>query len=135
MRVLGLVFLGVAFCRSIFVASYLEQLAWFNSLLNSSLLIRFLAIFAIGYGFYSLFYHLPIESWPRALAQLHNQYREPSFMFGFQAIRDAFFYYPCDKGSTSLGWDRFCHLAYRLFQHLWLDGLVSHDGATFVNGP
>ena len=46
MRIMGLVFLGVAFYRSIFVASYLEQLAWFNSLLNSSLLIRCLAIFA-----------------------------------------------------------------------------------------
>jgi hypothetical protein len=206
MRMLGLVFLGVAFYRSIFVASYLEQLAWFNSLLNSSLLIRFLAIFAelsfagliaksllrmntdvpeliptknkvavilqtkapivfflcilianffataatitkidvlfaieetlwglaflciipllimsmrtlfsfrnttawantrqfrvltiilaifaIGYSCYSLFYHLPIEYWPSALAQLHMQAFEPSFKFGFQAIRDALF--------------------------------------------
>ncbi len=206
MRMLGLVFLGVAFYRSIFVASYLEQLAWFNSLLNSSLLIRFLAIFAelsfaglisksllrmnmdvpeliptknkvsdilqtkapivfflcilvanvfataatitkidvlfaieetlwglaflsiipmlimsvrrlfsyrnttgwattrqfrvltiilaifaIGYSCYSLFYHLPIEYWPSALAQLRMQNLEPSFNFGFQAIRDAFF--------------------------------------------
>ncbi len=46
MRILGLIFLSVAFYRSIFVSSYLEQLAWFNSLLNSSLLIRCFAIFA-----------------------------------------------------------------------------------------
>ena len=206
MRIMGLVFLGVAFYRSIFVASYLEQLAWFNSLLNSSLLIRCLAIFAelsfagliaksllrmnaevpeliptrnkvaailqtrapvflflcilianlfataatitkmdvlfaieetlwglaflsiipmlimsmrrlfsyrntaawaktrqfrvltiilalfaIGYSCYSLFYHLPIEYWPSALAQLRAQALEPSFKFGIQAIRDAFF--------------------------------------------
>ncbi len=204
MRILGLVFLGVAFYRSIFVSSYLEQLAWFNSLLNSSLLIRclaifaelsfaglialsllrmnddvpelipnknrfaaflqtkapivffwcifianffataatitkvdvlfaieetlwglaflsiipmlimsmrklyafrnmpawehtrpfrvltiILAIFAIGYSFYSLFYHLPIEYWPSALAQLRMANPEPAFRFGFQAIRDA----------------------------------------------
>lgn len=206
MRTLGLVFIVVAFYRSIFVSSYLEQLAWFNSLLNSSLLIRCLAIFAelsfaglitksllrmnedvpelaptknkftfflqtrtpimlffcilaanifatsatitkidllfaieetlwglaflsivpmlirsmsrlfsfrntaawvdlrqfrvltiilaifgIGYSFYSLCYHLPIEYWPSALAQLHMQNPEPAFKFGLQAIHDAFF--------------------------------------------
>jgi hypothetical protein len=46
MRMLGLIFIAVAFYRSIFVSSYLRQLAWFNSVLNSSLLIRILAIFA-----------------------------------------------------------------------------------------
>jgi hypothetical protein len=46
MRTLGLVFVSVAFYRAIFVSSYLEQLAWFNSVLNSSLLIRCIAIFA-----------------------------------------------------------------------------------------
>jgi len=46
MRIPGLIFIAVAFYRSIFVSSYLDQLAWFNSLLNSSLLIRTLAIFA-----------------------------------------------------------------------------------------
>jgi hypothetical protein len=206
MATLGLVFISVAFYRSIFVSSYLEQLAWFNSLLNSSLLIRcfaifaelsfaglitksllrmnadvpeltntknkfvfflqtktpiffffcilianifatsatitkidvlfaieetlwglgfisivpmltmsisklysyrntsawdnlrqfrvltiILAIFAVGYSFYSLFYHLPIEYWPNALAQLHMQTPEPAFKFGLQAIHDAFF--------------------------------------------
>ena len=204
MRTLGLVFIAVALYRSIFVSSYLEQLAWFNSLLNSSLFIRFLAIFAelsfagliaksllrmnedvpglipsknmfyvflqtrtpiilftcilianifatsatitkidvlfaieetlwglaflsivpmvimsmvklfsyrdpasrvnlrqfrvlvvllaifsIGYSFYSLFYHLPIEYWPAALAQLRMQNPAPALKFGVQAIRDA----------------------------------------------
>jgi hypothetical protein len=46
MRCLGLVFVSVALYRSVFVSSYLHQLAWFDSLANSSLLIRFLAIFA-----------------------------------------------------------------------------------------
>jgi hypothetical protein len=46
MRTLGLIFITVAFYRSIFVSSYLEQLAWFNSVLNSSLLIRWFAICA-----------------------------------------------------------------------------------------
>ena len=43
---MGLIFVGVAFYRSIFVSSYLMQLAWFNTVLNSSLLIRSFAIFA-----------------------------------------------------------------------------------------
>lgn len=46
MRTMGVVFVAVALYRSVFVSSYLEQLAWFNSVLNSSLLIRCLAIFA-----------------------------------------------------------------------------------------
>jgi hypothetical protein len=46
MRTMGLIFVCVALYRSIFVSSYLRQLAWFDSVLNSSLLIRCLAIFA-----------------------------------------------------------------------------------------
>lgn len=46
MGTMGLIFVTVAFYRSIFVSSYLRQLAWFDSVLNSSLLIRSLAIFA-----------------------------------------------------------------------------------------
>ena len=46
MRTMGLIFVSVALYRSIFVSSYLRQLAWFDSVLNSSLLIRCLAIFA-----------------------------------------------------------------------------------------
>ncbi len=46
MKLMGMVFVSVALYRSIFVSSYLEQLAWFDSLANSSLLIRNLAFFA-----------------------------------------------------------------------------------------
>ena len=46
MRVLGLAFVLVASYRAVFVSSYLEQLAWFDSVANSSLLIRCMAIFA-----------------------------------------------------------------------------------------
>ena len=46
MRTMGLIFVCVALYRSIFVSSYLRQLAWFDSVLNSSLLIRSFAIFA-----------------------------------------------------------------------------------------
>jgi len=46
MRTMGLIFIAVAFYRSIFVCSYLRQLAWIDSVLNSSLLIRSFAIFA-----------------------------------------------------------------------------------------
>ena len=206
MSAMGLVFIIVAFYRSVFISSYLEQLAWFNSILNSSLLIRSLAIFAelafagliaksllrmnddvpelintkyklaaflqtktpiiffacilvanvfatsalitkidllfaieetlwglgflsivpmlimsisklfsnqnmaarpdlrqfkilviilgvfsIGYSFYSVFYHLPIEIWPSAIAQLQMGNLDHVFRFGTQAIRDALF--------------------------------------------
>ena len=46
MRYLGLIFVSVALYRSVFVCSYLHQLAWFDSIANSSLLIRFFACFA-----------------------------------------------------------------------------------------
>jgi hypothetical protein len=46
MRWMGLVFVAVAFYRAIFISSYLRQLAWFDTVLNSSLLIRCFAIFA-----------------------------------------------------------------------------------------
>lgn len=54
MRILGLVFVSVALYRSIFVSSYYEQLAWFDILANSSLIIRGLAFFA-ELSFASLF--------------------------------------------------------------------------------
>src|SRR5262245_559704 len=46
MRTMGLIFVVVALYRSIFVSSYLHQLAWFDTVWNSSLLIRTLAISA-----------------------------------------------------------------------------------------
>jgi len=41
-----MIFVCAALYRSVFVSSYLEELAWFNSVFNSSLLIRCFAIFA-----------------------------------------------------------------------------------------
>lgn len=46
MRTLGLVFVSVGLYRSVFVSSYYGQLAWFDSLANSSLIIRSFAFFA-----------------------------------------------------------------------------------------
>ena len=46
MRLLGLIFVSVGLYRTVFVSSYLHQLAWFDTLANSSLLIRGLAFFA-----------------------------------------------------------------------------------------
>ncbi|MCP5059914.1 MAG: FAD-dependent oxidoreductase [bacterium] len=46
MRTLGLIFVCVALYRTVFVSSYLEQLAWFDTVANSALIIRFLAFFA-----------------------------------------------------------------------------------------
>jgi hypothetical protein len=40
MRVMGLLFVLIAFYRSIFVSRYLYQYAWFDTLFNSALLIR-----------------------------------------------------------------------------------------------
>jgi hypothetical protein len=46
MRVMGLVFALVACYRAVFVSRYLYQYAWFDSVLNSSLLIRMFAMCA-----------------------------------------------------------------------------------------
>ncbi len=202
MRIAGIIFLSVAFYRSIFVSNYLLQLAWFDTILNSTLIIRLFAtfaelafaylimssmlqlnkelsskdirdkkvryffekkapylffillalaqpfayggaitkvdllfaieetlwglaflsitplaiiqfirvkkstnyskeelklfkiftiiimIFCIGYGSYSLFYHLPIEYWPDAINQLQVGNPEPAFRWGIDAIKD-----------------------------------------------
>lgn len=202
MRIAGIIFVGVAIYRSVFVSNYLLQLAWFDTIFNSTLVIRFIATFAelafaylimssmlqlnkevpalvkrakgfkcffenkapylffiflaiaqffayggaitkvdllfaieetlwglaflsitplaiiqfkrirntknhtkeevksfkiftiiimvfcIGYGAYSLLYHLPIEYWPAAIEQLQVGNPEPAFRFGFDAIKD-----------------------------------------------
>lgn len=46
MRLMGVVFTLVAAYRSVFVSRYITQLAWFDSIFNSSLLIRIFAIAA-----------------------------------------------------------------------------------------
>ncbi len=46
MRIFGLLYCFVALYRSIFVSRYLTQLGWFDTILNSSLLIRCFAIIA-----------------------------------------------------------------------------------------
>ncbi len=46
MRIMGVIFTLVAVYRAIFVSRYTPQLAWFDSLANSSLLIRMFAVAA-----------------------------------------------------------------------------------------
>ena len=46
MLIMGLIFTMVGAYRAVFVSRYLYQFAWFDVLANSSLLIRFFAIFA-----------------------------------------------------------------------------------------
>ncbi len=46
MRLMGLVFALVALYRAVFVSRYLTQMAWFDTLANSSLIIRSFAVFA-----------------------------------------------------------------------------------------
>ena len=43
MRLMGVIFIMVAAYRSVFVSRYITQLAWFDSVANSSLLIRLYA--------------------------------------------------------------------------------------------
>lgn len=43
MRIMGVIFVAVGLYRSIFVSMYFSQLAWFDSMANSVLLIRILA--------------------------------------------------------------------------------------------
>jgi hypothetical protein len=49
-----------------------------------------MTIFCIGYSGYSLFYHLPIEYWPKAIAQLRMDTPLPAIRTGMQAVKDAF---------------------------------------------
>ncbi|WP_218780438.1 hypothetical protein [Bacillus sp. EAC] len=46
LRVLGIIFVAVALYRTIFVSSYPERLAWFDTIFNSPFIIRCLAFFA-----------------------------------------------------------------------------------------
>src|SRR5262249_2927961 len=46
MRIMGVTFTIVGAYRSVFVSRYATQMAWFDTLANSSLLIRGLALFA-----------------------------------------------------------------------------------------
>ena len=46
MRIMGLIFAFVGAYRAVFVSRYLSQMAWFDSIFNSSLLIRIIAIAA-----------------------------------------------------------------------------------------
>ena len=46
MRAMGVIFTLVAAYRAVFVSRYITQLAWFDSIANSSLLIRLFAVFA-----------------------------------------------------------------------------------------
>lgn len=46
MRIAGLIFISVALYRSVFVSSYPERIAWFESMANSPIIIRSLATFA-----------------------------------------------------------------------------------------
>jgi hypothetical protein len=50
-----------------------------------------MAVFTVGYCGYSLFYHLPIELWPGAIAQLQMENPIPAIRTGGQAVKDAFF--------------------------------------------
>jgi hypothetical protein len=43
---LGTIFTAIALYRSIFVSNYVDRLAWFDTILNSSFVIRCLALFA-----------------------------------------------------------------------------------------
>jgi hypothetical protein len=49
-----------------------------------------MTIFCLGYGIYSLGYHLPIEYWPAAIAQLQMETPVPAFKIGNDAIYEAF---------------------------------------------
>lgn len=72
MRWMGAVFVLVAMYRSVFVSRYLTQIAWFDTLANSSLLIRTFAVFAemsfaglIGFAMLRFNRDLPTDRPPR----------------------------------------------------------------------
>ncbi len=50
----------------------------------------FFSAFCVGYCIYSLGFHLPVEYWPAAIAQLQMDVPMPEIRHGWQAIVDAF---------------------------------------------
>ena len=46
LRIMGMIFITVALYRSVFVSSYPQRLAWYDTILNSPFIIRCLATFA-----------------------------------------------------------------------------------------
>ena len=53
-----------------------------SDLRQFKILVIILGVFSIGYSFYSVFYHLPIEIWPNAIAQLRMPNLNQVFKFG-----------------------------------------------------
>ena len=90
MRTMGLVFVCVALYRSIFVSSYLRQLAWFDSVLNSALLIRSFAIFAE-----LSFAGLIAKSLLRMNKEVPGLVRDDEPFFGFLQTRTPIILFAC----------------------------------------
>lgn len=62
-----------------------------------------MAVFTVGYCAYSLLYHLPIEYWPSAIAQLQMESPVPAIRTGGQAVKDALFVVNETKDFTTWG--------------------------------
>jgi len=77
MLIMGLIFTMVGAYRAVFVSRYLYQFAWFDVLANSSLLIRFFAIFA-ELSFAGLFAYAMLR-FSKDLAS--NNHRNPALNF------------------------------------------------------
>ncbi len=99
MRIAGIIFVGVAMYRSVFISNYLLQLAWFDTIFNSTLIIRFIATFAelaFAYLIMSSMLNLNKEL-PSSVTKKHKfKYffanKAPYLFFIFLAIAQIFAY-------------------------------------------
>jgi hypothetical protein len=88
-----------------------------------------MTVFTVGYCAYSLLYHLPIEIWPKAIAQLQMQSPVPAIRTGWQAVKDAFFVVNETKNFNTWGGVGF---------YIWYTGYFSLCGwmtLFLMNGP
>jgi hypothetical protein len=110
------------------IYSYKRSTAWSELKLFRGFVVM-MAAFTVGYCIYSLCYHLPIEYWPSAIAQLQMDNPVPAFRSGVQAIQDAFFVVNVTRDLTTWGGVGFL---------IWYTGYFSLCGwmvLYLMNGP
>ncbi len=130
MRILGLVFTLVAFYRAIFVSRYLYQYAWFDTILNSSLLIRVFACFAemsfcclISFAMLRFNNDLPAQKRPLNPISVFIQNKSPYILIACLFIAQFFAFAGLITKSR---------LAFAIEESLWSLGFISILPLAFI---
>ena len=123
MRLMGLVFTVVALYRAVFVSRYLTQMAWFDSLANSSLLIRSFAVFAeLSFAglvaFAMLRFNRDLAVWPNRRSGLPGWFLQRSPYVLILCIFSAQFF-------ATTGLITKSRLAFAIEETLWFVGFLA----------